>query len=325
MDTIKNISLLGKMQSKTESLLKVISQLENNGGTIHAIETDLMKQKTLEIYELLLQFGTTNSLKTTHRMAIPDLEIQLGPTDLWEGLVEINQEEQEDGEQEDGDQEKEQQKEMKAQHEEIEAEIEEQPEEERDGTTNKIVDHAENAAEVFETVEDDFISVAETSKPVEPFSKLMPEPNETEAYTETSRLEEQQQAIHFREQAAAHFDLPPRVSKESQSATLSLFDDSESLADKLASPDNSIAARMTNSRINDLRQAIGINDKFLLINELFEGNISYYNKAIDELNSFQSLNGAKTYLIELSVLHQWDAETAAVSKMEQLIERKFGY
>ena len=174
-------------------------------------------------------------------------------------------------------------------------------------------------------VEDDFISVAETSKPVEPFSKLMPEPNETEAYTETSRLEEQQQAIHFREQAAAHFDLPPRVSKESQSATLSLFDDSESLADKLASPDNSIAARMTNSRINDLRQAIGINDKFLLINELFEGNISYYNKAIDELNSFQSLNGAKTYLIELSVLHQWDAETAAVSKMEQLIERKFGY
>jgi hypothetical protein len=165
MDTIKNISLLGKMQSKTESLLKVISQLENNGGTIHAIETDLMKQKTLEIYELLLQFGTTNSLKTTHRMAIPDLEIQLGPTDLWEGLVEINQEEQEDG-----DQEKEQQEEMKAQHEEIEAEIEEQPEEERDGTTNKIVDHAENAAEVFETVEDDFISVAETSKPVVPFS-----------------------------------------------------------------------------------------------------------------------------------------------------------
>ena len=82
---------------------------------------------------------------------------------------------------------------------------------------------------------------------------------------------------------------------------------------------------MTNARINDLRQAIGINDKFLLINELFEGNISYYNKAIDELNSFQSLNGAKTYLIELSVLHQWDVETAAVAKMEQLIERKFGY
>lgn len=43
-----------------------------------------------------------------------------------------------------------------------------------------------------------------------------------------------------------------------------------------------------------------------MINELFEGNIQYYNRALDELNSFESYNGAKTYLIELSVQHRWE-------------------
>lgn len=307
MDTIKNISLLGKMQSKTEALLNIISQLENNGGKIHAIEADLMRQKTLEIYELLLQFGTTENLKTTHKIAVPDLEIQLGPTDLWEGLVNFEQEELEE--------------ELEKEQEEL---VEQQEEQEDEQEFAQVAD-ADAETEEFENIEEDVDSLDETPHPVEFFSDPEPDPVEEDEFTKNSHLEEQQQAIHFREQAAAHFDLSHRATRESQPATLSLFDDSESLADKLSSPDNSIAARMTNARINDLRQAIGINDKFLLINELFEGNISYYNKAIDELNSFQSLNGAKTYLIELSVLHQWDVETAAVAKMEQLIERKFGY
>jgi len=116
---------------------------------------------------------------------------------------------------------------------------------------------------------------------------------------------------------------PFHFNKEHPGSTFDLFGESEIIADKLSAPDNSVAARIEKSKIQDLRQAIGINDKFLLINELFEGNISYYNKAIDELNSFQSLNGAKTYLIELSVQHQWIAESAAVQKINVLVERKF--
>lgn len=97
-----------------------------------------------------------------------------------------------------------------------------------------------------------------------------------------------------------------------------------SLGDKYA-PDHdpSIAARMQKSPISDLRSAIGINDKFLLINELFKGNLSQYNKTIDELNDFQSINGAFTFLIETKVQYQWEEDSQAFKRLKELVERKF--
>ncbi len=98
----------------------------------------------------------------------------------------------------------------------------------------------------------------------------------------------------------------------------------ESLGEKLApNEDHSIAARMQQSPIKDLREAIGINEKFLFINELFKGNLNQYNKSIDELNAFESINGAFTCLIELKVQHQWDEKGIAFKRLKELIERKF--
>lgn len=118
---------------------------------------------------------------------------------------------------------------------------------------------------------------------------------------------------------------PAREKRPPLNTIPDLFSDSTvHLADKLAAqPDNSLAARLGKSPINDLRKAIGINDKFLFINELFEGNLQQYNHAIDELDGFRSYNGAKTYLIELSVLHGWDTDSPAVHKLHELIDRKF--
>lgn len=117
----------------------------------------------------------------------------------------------------------------------------------------------------------------------------------------------------------------PFEKKLAGSSTPDLFSDNTiPLVDKLAAqPDNSLAARLGKSPITDLRKAIGINDKFLFINELFDGSIQQYNHAIDELDGFRSHNGAKTYLIELSVLHGWDNESDAVKKLRELIDRKF--
>lgn len=111
---------------------------------------------------------------------------------------------------------------------------------------------------------------------------------------------------------------------EPQPTTLDLFGETTILADKLQVSDNSLAKKIEHSKIRDLREAIGINDKFLMINELFEGNIQYYNRALDELNSFESYNGAKTYLIELSVQHRWENHGSALERIHNLIERRFG-
>ncbi len=119
----------------------------------------------------------------------------------------------------------------------------------------------------------------------------------------------------------------PTASHEKLPITLDLFEDQapERLGEKLASDDFSIAARMQKSRVEDLRSAIGINDKFLFINELFGGNLNQYNKTIDELNHLVSLDGARAYLIELRIQHQWSAHAPAVEKLHDLVERKFRY
>ena len=84
-----------------------------------------------------------------------------------------------------------------------------------------------------------------------------------------------------------------------------------------------LADALQSSGISDLREAIGINDKFLFINELFNGDMERYNKVLDELNGFSGLLGAQTYLAELQVQYQWDEENPAYRKLNDLLERKF--
>ena len=87
--------------------------------------------------------------------------------------------------------------------------------------------------------------------------------------------------------------------------------------------DNSLAARLQRKPVSDLISAIGINDKFLFLNELFGGSMEKYNKSIRSLNSFSTLLGAKTYMSELQIEFQWDCDTDAYKKLADLVERRF--
>ena len=87
--------------------------------------------------------------------------------------------------------------------------------------------------------------------------------------------------------------------------------------------DNSLAARLQRKPVPDLISAIGINDKFLFLNELFGGSMEKYNKSIRSLNSFSTLLGAKTYMSELQIEFQWDCSSDAYKKLTDLVERRF--
>ena len=112
-------------------------------------------------------------------------------------------------------------------------------------------------------------------------------------------------------------------SKTSRS-TIDLFSTSEpTIFDKLShDKEPSIADRMRQSRIADLRQAIGINEKFLFINELFNGDMGKYNKALDELNEMKTKEGVVTYFIELKIHNQWKDDNEAFIKFKELLDRK---
>lgn len=99
---------------------------------------------------------------------------------------------------------------------------------------------------------------------------------------------------------------------------------SNTVSDKFASTeDKSIASKLKQNKLTDLRDAIGINEKFLFINELFNGDMGRYNKAIDEINSMQNKVGSDTYIMELKIEKQWDMESDAYIKFKELVDRKF--
>ena len=73
------------------------------------------------------------------------------------------------------------------------------------------------------------------------------------------------------------------------------------------------------SKISDLRKAIGINDKFIMLRDLFGGNEAQYNATIDTLNSFASLDDCMIYIVENFA---WNPDSEGAKLIVSLIERK---
>ena len=97
----------------------------------------------------------------------------------------------------------------------------------------------------------------------------------------------------------------------------------ETLGEKMMGDDHSLAAKLQQVPGRDLKSVIGINDKFLFVNELFGGSMEKYNKSIENLNDLKTLNGAMIYLNELKIELQWNSSNEAYLKLKDLITRKF--
>ena len=101
------------------------------------------------------------------------------------------------------------------------------------------------------------------------------------------------------------------------------FATTETLGEKMMHEDNSLAAKLQQNPVRDLKSVIGINDKFLFVNELFGGSMEKYNKSIENLNDLKTLNGAMIYLNELKIELQWNSSNEAYQKLKDLVSRKF--
>lgn len=133
--------------------------------------------------------------------------------------------------------------------------------------------------------------------------------------------EEKVQAVEIEEKV----EIKENVDLNTNEVSFDLFSvNKETVSDKFtANDEKSLADKLQQSQIVDLRQAIGINEKFLFINELFNGDMGRYNKSLDELNSMQSKAGIETFLMELKIEKQWNSEMDAFVKFKELIDRKF--
>jgi len=122
-------------------------------------------------------------------------------------------------------------------------------------------------------------------------------------------------------------DDPPNKGEEKPSGpSFDLFSPAEETIGDIFSQkeESTLADKMSRQPVNDLREIIGINEKFLFINELFNGDMSRYNKVIDELNAINNEEGIGRYFIELKVANQWPDDQEAFVKLQELVNRKQG-
>lgn len=104
-----------------------------------------------------------------------------------------------------------------------------------------------------------------------------------------------------------------------------LKNEAPSLNDKInqGMSDHSFAHKMQLKPISDLKTAIGINEKFQFVNDLFEGRTELYNVAIGKLNNCNSGNIAISILEDLKVAHNWKEEAEAYNKLKTFINRRY--
>ena len=98
----------------------------------------------------------------------------------------------------------------------------------------------------------------------------------------------------------------------------------ESLNDRLKQEKIELAHVLKETPIKDLRKGIGINDKFLFVNELFRGDEAMYERSIKTINSFHILPEAEYWINrELKVKLGWNDNKDTVQHFYHLVRRRF--
>lgn len=98
----------------------------------------------------------------------------------------------------------------------------------------------------------------------------------------------------------------------------------DSLNDRLKESKTELFDSLSEAPIRDLKKAIGINDKFLFVNELFRGDDTMYERSIKTINGFSIYPEAEYWIKrELKLKLGWDDRNEVVKQFDQLVKRRF--
>lgn len=94
----------------------------------------------------------------------------------------------------------------------------------------------------------------------------------------------------------------------------------QTLADTISPPRDMASALRRSEPVADLRRAIGINDKFLMIRDLFDGDGDAFEAAVAALNVQDSLDDCMVYIAEH---YAWNPDSDGAKLLVELLERKY--
>jgi hypothetical protein len=119
-------------------------------------------------------------------------------------------------------------------------------------------------------------------------------------------------------------ETPTTLQQQRKEVHEAIGEQKESLNDRLKQDKTELAHVLKESPIKDLRKGIGVNDKFLFLNELFRGDEAMYERSLKTINAFHILPEAEYWINrELKVKLGWNDTNETVQHFYQLVRRRF--
>lgn len=134
---------------------------------------------------------------------------------------------------------------------------------------------------------------------------------------------------HHNEQMNLGFDPLLEIPTLAQQTSVKEINDAmieqqESLNDRLKEQKVELVETLKDTPIRDLRKGVGINDRFVFINELFRGDEAMYERSIKTINSFNIYAEAEYWINrELKTKIGWDDRKNIVQHFYHLVKRRF--
>ena len=135
------------------------------------------------------------------------------------------------------------------------------------------------------------------------------------------------QTIDTNEQAPTY--PPSKIDNEAIAMHKDLNDtlvqaDAATINEVHALPKQELSEALMEAPIKDLRKAIGINERYLYVHELFRGDESMYERSIKTINTFEIYPEAEYWIRrELKLKLGWNDSYQTVKQFDQLIKRRF--
>lgn len=87
---------------------------------------------------------------------------------------------------------------------------------------------------------------------------------------------------------------------------------------------STMASRLNQQSVSDLKAIISLNDKLLFIKDLFNGYSLAYSEAIELVNRYDSFESADNFLKHnYAVKNKWETKPETVEKFYELLSRRF--
>jgi hypothetical protein len=116
----------------------------------------------------------------------------------------------------------------------------------------------------------------------------------------------------------------PELAKHTEIHEMISGGQTASLNEKLKQAQTELGDSLLETPIKDLRRAIGVNDRFVFINDLFRGDEAMYERSIKTINGFSILPEAEYWINrELKLKLGWSDKNDVVKQFDQLVRRRF--